>query len=168
MFLIRDPAATVPSLYKMSMEKKSHLTRFNPHHVGIHGTRKLYDFVASKSEVAPLVIDSDLVVANPEGTICLMCATIGIAYDYKMLTWEAGADNAKRVFNKFPGAHERAEFSTNVIKNLSPIDVELSSIALDAIKDNTPDYEYLKSKAVTPEDDLKLSKVKRQVNLFEI
>lgn len=82
-FLIRHPAHVVASYSK----KREAPTLMD---LGFVQQADLFDQVAQMTGVAPLVIDSAAVRADPRGALQGLCARLGIAFTDAMLRWPAG------------------------------------------------------------------------------
>ncbi len=82
-FLLREPAAMIASYVKSRAEVCLD-------DMGILQLEKLYNYVADKTEVTPLVIDSDDLLNNPANMLSAICERIGIPYTEAMLSWPAG------------------------------------------------------------------------------
>ncbi len=82
-FLIRDPARVVAS-YAAKREA------VRPEHLGTARQVEYFDREADRLGRAPPVIDSADVLRDPEGTLRLLCAALGIAWDPDMLQWASG------------------------------------------------------------------------------
>lgn len=82
-FLIREPKRMVAS-YRNKRESVT------PEDLGYATQRAFFDRVADRLGHAPPVIDSADVLADPNGTLSALCATLGIAWDPAMLSWPAG------------------------------------------------------------------------------
>ena len=84
-FLIRDPAKTIRSLHHQWPDDDFELE------VGFPEQRALYDLLTALHGVAPLVMDSDDILENPEAMISAFCKAVGIPFMPEALSWEAGA-----------------------------------------------------------------------------
>lgn len=82
-FLIRDPARVVAS-YAAKRET------VRPEHLGTARQVEYFNREADRLGHAPPVIDSADVLRDPESTLCLLCAALGIAWDPTMLRWAPG------------------------------------------------------------------------------
>lgn len=80
-FLIRDPAKTLPSLYSL-------LPDFTPSEVGYDTQYHMYELVRSTINNSPLVIDADDLATNPEAVVQAFCEEIGIPFIEQSLQWD--------------------------------------------------------------------------------
>jgi len=82
-FLIRDPAEVIASYLRknedMSFED-----------LGFGQQAEIFDWVRDHSGRIPPVIDARDVLQDPERTLSLLCAAIGIEFDPAMLSWSPG------------------------------------------------------------------------------
>lgn len=83
-FLIRDPAKSVPSIYKRGPE-------YLVEEYGFHEHRALFDRVSDKLGHVPPVIDSDDLLENPAGIVSAWCEAVGIPFKPEALSWEPGS-----------------------------------------------------------------------------
>lgn len=90
-FLIRHPARVIASYSK----KREHPTLED---IGFVQQAELFDEVADWSGVAPLVVDSDDIRADPEGMLKKLCMVCGISFTRRMLSWPAGGHAADGVW----------------------------------------------------------------------
>lgn len=82
-FLIRAPERVVAS-YRNKNELRE------PEALGFAQVRAYFEQEAERIGKAPPVVDSDLILANPEGVLSKLCAALGISWDPAMLHWEKG------------------------------------------------------------------------------
>lgn len=80
-FLIRDPAKTLPSLYSL-------LPDFTHEEVGYDTQYRMYELLRSTSNALPLVIDADDLAAHPMAVIKAFCANVGIPFIEQSLQWD--------------------------------------------------------------------------------
>ncbi|KAL8871954.1 MAG: hypothetical protein Q9198_007302 [Flavoplaca austrocitrina] len=167
-FLIRNPVAAIPSLYRCfipPLSAQTGDTMLDPTELGYRELRILFDYLRDKNGVVPLVIDADDLLADPEALLRPLCDDLKIPYSSSMLEWPAPEDRAfaLSLFEKFAGYHEDALNSKSFIpkgngkKHAGPQPKEkLNDIwksrygsegmriirsAVDACRD---DYEYLR------------------------
>lgn len=110
-FLIRKPEAVLASYHDRH-------TQIELRDVGFQEQADLFDRVADKTGAAPAVLDSDDVLADPEGALQRLCASLSIAFDPAMLSWPAGKRDSDGVW----AAHWYAsvEASTGLAKPRPP------------------------------------------------
>jgi hypothetical protein len=82
-FLIRDPARVLPSYF----DKRAQVTLED---LGLPQQQRLFEWVHQRTGEIPIVLESDDVLANPEGMLRALCRRMGIAFDPAMLAWPAG------------------------------------------------------------------------------
>jgi hypothetical protein len=82
-FLIRDPDEVVSSYLRTR-------DTVTPEDIGIAQERGLFDELAERNGIAPPVIDSDEFLRAPEAHLRVLCATLGIPFTDRMLSWPAG------------------------------------------------------------------------------
>jgi hypothetical protein len=82
-FLIRHPARVLAS-YAAKRES----VEFRD--IGFAEQAALFDAATALAGAAPPVIDADAVLADPEGMLRKLCATVGIPFTDRMLSWPPG------------------------------------------------------------------------------
>lgn len=82
-FLIRDPALVVASYLKSR-------AACAPADIGLLQQAELFDAVAQRLGRAPLVIDGERFLQDPERHLRLICADAGVGFSERMLRWPAG------------------------------------------------------------------------------
>jgi len=82
-FLIRRPEAVLASYHDRH-------TQIELRDVGFKEQAELFDRVADATGGAPVVMDSDDILANPEQALSRLCEGVGVAYDPEMLSWPTG------------------------------------------------------------------------------
>ena len=82
-FLIRDPKQLIASFAQVIP---------NPTllDIGLKHEADLLDYVEANGEHAPIVIDSNDILPNPEQGLSKLCENLGIPFELEMLSWEAG------------------------------------------------------------------------------
>jgi hypothetical protein len=89
-FLIRDPAKVLASLQR-SWHKLGNETGFERNEIGFDEQRALFDRLADKLGHAPVVIDSDDLLADPPTMVEKYCSAIGVPFIAEALHWEPGS-----------------------------------------------------------------------------
>ncbi|MCC7197909.1 MAG: HAD family hydrolase [Gammaproteobacteria bacterium] len=92
-FLVRDPAAMLPSLVAKTPDAGLADT-------GLPQQCELFDRVSDRLGRAPPVIDASDVLANPAGLLARLCRELGIAWDAAMLSWAPGRRETDGVWAK--------------------------------------------------------------------
>ena len=82
-FLIRRPEAVLASYHDRH-------TQIELRDVGFLEQAELFDRVAQNIGAAPVVMDSDDILADPQGKLTRLCAGLNIPFDPAMLSWPAG------------------------------------------------------------------------------
>jgi adenylylsulfate kinase len=80
-FLIRDPAKTLPSLYSL-------LPDFAREEVGYDTQYRMYELVCETSKEFPLIIDADDLATNPRAVVQAFCERVGIPFVEESLQWD--------------------------------------------------------------------------------
>lgn len=82
-FLIRDPAEVIASYLR-----KNEAMSFED--LGFGQQAEIFDWVRNHSGKVPPVIEARDVLQNPERTLTLLCAAVGVEFDPAMLSWPPG------------------------------------------------------------------------------
>ena len=82
-FLIRDPREVINSYIKK---------RENPalEDLGFVQQAEIFDFVRTRTNAVPPVIDAKDVLQNPERTLRRLCEAVGVEFSKLMLSWQPG------------------------------------------------------------------------------
>lgn len=106
-FLIRRPEAVLASYHDRH-------TQIELRDVGFQEQADVFDRVAQERGEAPVVMDSDDILADPKGALTRLCAALGIPFDEAMLSWPAGRRDSDGVW----AAHwyKSVEASTGLAK----------------------------------------------------
>ncbi|OUD12287.1 hypothetical protein [Thioflexithrix psekupsensis] len=81
-FLIRDPAKTLPSLYSL-------LPDFTSEEVGYHTQYQMYELLrAANPNSPPVIIDADELATHTEAVVRSFCEQVGIPFIAESLQWE--------------------------------------------------------------------------------
>lgn len=102
-FLIRDPAAVLASY----VQKRESVELAD---IGIVRQRELFEREAQRLGVAPPVIESNAVLANPAQVLAQLCKALGIGFTEAMLSWPAGRRDTDGVWA--PAWYSAVEQST--------------------------------------------------------
>ena len=133
-FLVRDPSASIPSLYRCFLPPISDKTEehtLDPTELGYRETRILFDYLcppalrssdpsniaaAEKSGSTPILIDAEDLLTHPDIIVRAVCAQLELPYSSSMLSWSSPEDHAYAVslFEKYAGYHEDALNSTGL------------------------------------------------------
>ncbi|KAI4261797.1 MAG: hypothetical protein L6R42_003011 [Xanthoria sp. 1 TBL-2021] len=173
-FLVRNPASAIPSLYRCfipPLSTQTEDTSLDPTELGYRELRILFDYLRDKNKnPLPLLIDADDLLADPDAILHPLCAYLEIPYSPSMLSWPTAEDHAFAfsLFEKYAGYHQDALNSTALAlkaekKDTAPRSSEerndewkakygkeamqVIRSAVDACRD---DYEYLRSFRMRP------------------
>ena len=89
--LIRDPAEVVASYVKSR-------ATVTPEDIGLPQQARLFDELAGRNGVAPLVLDANDFLRAPEAHLRALCARLGIPFTGRMLAWPAGPRDSDGVW----------------------------------------------------------------------
>ena len=84
-FLIRDPREVIASYIKK---------REDP-------ALEIFDFVQTRTNTVPPVVDAKDVLQNPERTLRLLCETVGVEFSQSMLSWPPGLRDTDGIWAKY-------------------------------------------------------------------
>jgi len=92
-FLIRDPREVIHSYIKK---------RENPalEDLGFVQQAEIFEFVRSRTNTVPPVVDARDVLQNPERVLRLLCEAIGVEFSRSMLSWPPGLRESDGVWAK--------------------------------------------------------------------
>ena len=82
-FLIRDPREVIASYVK----KREHPSLED---LGFIQQAEIFDFVRSRTDAIPPIVDAKDVLENPERTLRLLCDAVGVDFNRSMLSWPPG------------------------------------------------------------------------------
>ncbi|UOR14853.1 sulfotransferase [Qipengyuania aquimaris] len=132
-FLIRAPERVVASYRKKNELRRAEM-------LGFAQMRSYFDFECERSGTVPPVVDSDDILADPEGVLTRLCEALGIDWDPAMLAWQKGPQPEDGVW----GTHwyDRVNASTGF--GAPPGDLpELEGEYLHVAEECRDDYEAL-------------------------
>ena len=102
-FLIRDPRAVLASY-------ASRRAQVSLADIGCVQQRELFDAVADREGRVPPVVDAADILANPAGTLEMLCGALDVPYTAAMLRWPAGRRSTDGVWA--PAWYQAVERST--------------------------------------------------------
>ncbi|KDE06617.1 hypothetical protein MVLG_03113 [Microbotryum lychnidis-dioicae p1A1 Lamole] len=154
-FLIRTPSKAVPSYHRLCYPgSPTGFEYWDPEETGLRELRLLFDYIKKQTGRTPLVLDSEDLLADPEGIMKVWCDEVQVRFDPSMLEWNEGT---REHFKKWPGFHTSAEASKGVGKGLSKDHITPSNHGtpngvtpkfpddvMECIVANMEDYEYLR------------------------
>ena len=110
-FLIRDPEKVITSMYS----RWSDITLAE---IGFEDLYTLFNRVSDRQGLAPVVIDSDELMASPEAGMMAYCEKMGLEFIPQSLNWEAEGDNTSNpTWNTDEhGFHDSLKTSTGLQK----------------------------------------------------
>lgn len=82
-FIIRHPSETIPSYYALNPEVRRE-------QIGFEHQYELFDAVRRHTGRTPVVVDSQVLIAQPATVIEKYCASVGIPYLAESLSWSPG------------------------------------------------------------------------------
>lgn len=137
--LTRDPAEMLPSLIRQLPSPDLEGT-------GLPMQVALLDAILDEGE-DPMVLDSRLLLTDPEKVLTRLCHRVGIAFDPGMLTWPAGPVPEDGVWAEhwYESVHRSTGFASHRSKR-EPVPVALEPLLAQAI----PLYERLLAYAIHP------------------
>lgn len=90
-FLVRSPRATVPSLYKASLDTAlTGWDYFDEREVGLSSLRRMYEAVVAQQDHPAAVLDADELLGEPAAALRAFCGAVGLPFDEALLSWERG------------------------------------------------------------------------------
>ncbi|MCX2744193.1 sulfotransferase family protein [Mangrovivirga sp. M17] len=92
-FLIREPSHIIASFSKV-------VDHIPEKEIGYSYSLRLYEQLIKK-EQNPLVIDSGIVLGDPESSLIKICDALGIEYQSSMLTWQPGPRQEDGIWAKY-------------------------------------------------------------------
>ena len=82
-FLIRDPREVIASYVKKREDPSLE-------DLGFIQQAEIFDFVQSRTDAIPPIVDAKDVLENPERTLRLLCDAVGVDFNKSMLSWPPG------------------------------------------------------------------------------
>ena len=134
-FLIRDPKQLIASFAQVITKPKSQ-------DLGLKEEVELFDYVKEKGKFAPIVIDSNDILSNPERGLSLLCKKLGIPFQSEMLCWEKGSIPEDGVWAKY--WYKNVHNSTGFAKQKTS-ERPLPAHCEPLLKEVQPYYEKLKA-----------------------
>lgn len=92
-FLIRDPAHVIASYLKKNY-------RPSATDLGFPQQAEIFETVRSLTGAAPVVIDAEEVLRDPERMLHLLCDSVGVAFTDAMLSWPPGRRGTDGIWAK--------------------------------------------------------------------
>ena len=92
-FLIRDPREVINSYIK----KREHPALED---LGFVQQEEIFDFVQTRTNRVPPVVDAKDVLENPERTLRVLCEAVGVEFSNLMLSWKPGLRDSDGIWAK--------------------------------------------------------------------
>ena len=127
-FLIRDPKEVI-----LSYTKKYEI--FSVYQLGFPQQFDLFTQLREKRGVAPIVLDSEDILTNPESMLKKLCRILGIPFTNKMLRWPKGRRKSDGIWGKYwyNAVEQSTSFHAYQKKN-EKIPVEYTAIYEESIE----------------------------------
>jgi hypothetical protein len=115
-FLLRDPDLVVASFLAKWPDGKLEDFGFIQQH-------KIFNIISDKAGAACPVIDTSLVLKDPESELRKLCLKIGIPWDSKMLKWSSGLKDYDGIWAKhwYPSVMTSTGFVTEGFSSQKPL-----------------------------------------------
>lgn len=92
-FLIREPAEMIASFVRV-------VANPTPRDLGLPQQVEMFERERSRTGRVPTVVDAREVLEDPRGVLGAWCERLGVAFDERMLSWEAGPRPTDGVWGK--------------------------------------------------------------------
>jgi hypothetical protein len=92
-FLIRDPREVISSYIKKREDPALE-------DLGFAQQAEIFDFVRTRMNTVPAVVDAKDVLANPERILKLLCERVGVKFRESMLSWPPGLRDTDGIWAK--------------------------------------------------------------------
>lgn len=133
-FMIREPGAAIASHHRLNPD-------LGRDEIGFAWLREIFDAVAAATGEAPVVLDGDELVTDPEGLVGAYCRRVGIPYVPEALTWQSGMLDEWRRTARW---HAEASATTGFVAAPAAEPVELTDPRLLAyLAYHRPHYEAM-------------------------
>lgn len=139
-FLIRAPERVVAS-YRDKNELRE------PEALGFARLRAYFEEECARTGNAPPVIDSDLILKNPQSVLKKLCQALDIAWDHAMLSWEVGPHEEDGIWGRH--WYDKVNASTGFAPPRFTMPA-LEGAYRDVAEACRADYEALKQHVITP------------------
>jgi hypothetical protein len=93
-FLIRDPREVISSYIKKREDPALE-------DLGFVQQAEIFDFVRTRTDGVPPVVDAKDVLQDPERTLRLLCQAIGVEFSNSMLSWPPGLRDTDGIWAKY-------------------------------------------------------------------
>ena len=92
-FLIRDPSKVIASYTKKREDPALE-------DLGFVQQAEIFDFVRTRTNAVPPVVDAKDVLQNPDHTLRLLCKAVGVEFSDSMLSWPPGLRDTDGIWAK--------------------------------------------------------------------
>jgi hypothetical protein len=100
-FIVRHPRFAIPSFADIWPD-------FTEEEAGFVALRRLFDRVVEREGRTPPVIDGEDLLADPGRVVAAWCEAVGLTYDPRALTWEAGRAGDWQTWSEWTREVERS------------------------------------------------------------
>ena len=113
--------------------------------IGVKKQYELYNHLIETNNT-PIVLDSSILLKNPEETLKILCDKLDISYSNKMLKWSKGPKKADGIWAKY---WYKNVHNSNCFNNYEIKDINLSHKNQKLAQDCEKYYNFLFSKSIT-------------------
>lgn len=139
-FLVRDPAAALPSLHREWPD-------FTDDEAGYAAQRRLFDRVLAVTGQPPAVIDSDVLRADPDGVVQQWCGRVGLEHRPETLTWRPGMRPEWQLWQSW---YANAAASTGFLPPVGGSAPDIAPRVATLLASATDDYHQMAVHAIRP------------------
>jgi len=126
LFLIRNPVQLIASFSQV-------IKTPTMDDIGVKKQHEMYCWLKQSGE-KPIVLDSGELLKNPGRILALLCATLGIAFEPSMLSWNPGPRPEDGIWAKhwYQSVHQSTSFARQST-SARPLQKELEPLRLEAL-----------------------------------
>lgn len=117
-FIIRDPALTLPSHYKMNPD-------FTLEEAGYEAQHRFFEMVTDMTDKPPVIVDAEDLIDDPYGVAKAYCEAVDIPFIPESLTWKAEFKTEWKTWEKW---HLDAADSTGFIKDMEQFEFTVHDV----------------------------------------
>jgi len=132
-FLIRDPKQLIASFAQV-------IEQPTMQDIGLKLEAEMLDYVIENTEAKPIVLDSNIILADPQAGLERLCKDLGIPFQSSMLSWEKGPIPEDGTWAKY--WYKNVHNSTGFMKQKTS-DRPLPDHCQSLYEDSLPYYEKL-------------------------
>ncbi|XP_033117044.1 uncharacterized protein LOC117116985 [Anneissia japonica] len=164
-FLIRHPAKTFSSYYKMmkngtgANDVDSDFTNWLPEGLAYKELSDLYIHIEKLEGQKPVVVNADDLVENPKEVLMKYCDAVGLPYSDELLSWDRkpkvkwnmaqAISDLDPIFNWFSNSLTAGGFKKSLSKPL-PVLKDLPKTVQECVEKSMPYYDKLNSFCIRP------------------